>query len=81
VNDFTVSLEPGAGPRGDLAAMLSLSDVLYEPQSVKVAPRAPLRATVAEPAHWLDRELEREVATPDEAGGILGLKGREKVNY
>jgi len=61
LDDFAVSLEPGAGPRGDLAAMLSLSDVLYEPHSVKVVPRAPLRAIVAEPAHWLDQELEQEV--------------------
>ena len=27
------------------------------------------------------RELGREVATPDEARIILGLKGRDKVNY
>ena len=27
------------------------------------------------------RELEREVATPDEAREMLGLKGRENVNY
>jgi hypothetical protein len=27
------------------------------------------------------RELGREIATPDEARKILGLKGRDKVNY
>ena len=27
------------------------------------------------------RELGREIATPDEARGILGLKGKDKVNY
>jgi uncharacterized protein (DUF849 family) len=27
------------------------------------------------------RELGREIATPDEARAILGLKGRDKVNY
>ncbi len=27
------------------------------------------------------RELGREVATPDEARKVLGLKGRDKVNY
>jgi len=26
-------------------------------------------------------ELGRDVATPDEARSILGLKGRDKVNY
>lgn len=59
--DFTVSLEPSAGPRGDLAAMLSLADVLYDSQAVKVAPRSPSRVIVSEPAHWIDAEFEREV--------------------
>jgi uncharacterized protein (DUF849 family) len=27
------------------------------------------------------RELGREIATPDEARKILGLKGKDKVNY
>jgi 3-keto-5-aminohexanoate cleavage enzyme len=27
------------------------------------------------------RELEREIATPDEARAILGLKGKDKVSY
>jgi len=60
-DDFTVSLEPVAGPRGDLAAMLSLSDVLYDPHVVKVVPNKPLLASVAESARWLDSRLEREV--------------------
>ena len=27
------------------------------------------------------KELDREIATPDEARAILGLKGQDKVNY
>jgi alginate O-acetyltransferase complex protein AlgJ len=80
-NDFMVSLEPGAGPRGDLAAMLSLSDVLYEPQSVNVLPRGPLRAIVAEPAHWLDRELEREVTVCPGAELPEALMFRDSFGY
>ncbi len=60
-DDFSVSLEPAAGPRGDLAAMLSLSDVLTDSHVVKVVPNKPLLASVAESARWLDSRLEREV--------------------
>ncbi len=80
-DDFMVSLEPGAGPRGDLAAMLSLSDVLYDPQSVNVASRAPLRAIVAEPAHWLDRDLEREVTICPGAELPEALMFRDSFGY
>jgi 3-keto-5-aminohexanoate cleavage enzyme len=38
-------------------------------------------AELVEKAARIARELEREIATPDEARAILGLKGRDKVNY
>jgi 3-keto-5-aminohexanoate cleavage enzyme len=36
---------------------------------------------LVEKAVRLACELEREIATPDEAREMLGLKGREKVRY
>ncbi len=38
-------------------------------------------AELVEKAVRLARELGREVATPDEARAILGLKGKDKVNF
>ena len=38
-------------------------------------------ADLVEKVVKISKELGREVATPDEARKILGLKGRDKVNY
>jgi uncharacterized protein (DUF849 family) len=38
-------------------------------------------AELVEKVVRIARELGREIATPDEARNILGLKGRDKVNY
>jgi 3-keto-5-aminohexanoate cleavage enzyme len=38
-------------------------------------------AELVEKAIRLAREFDREPATPDEARLILGLKGKEKVNF
>ena len=38
-------------------------------------------AEMVERAVRLARELDREIATPDEARAMLGLKGRDKVNF
>ena len=38
-------------------------------------------AELVEKVVRMARELGREIATPDEARRILGLKGRDKVNY
>ena len=38
-------------------------------------------AELVEKAVRIARELDREIATPDEARAILGLKGKDKVNY
>jgi uncharacterized protein (DUF849 family) len=38
-------------------------------------------AELVEKVVRIARELEREIATPDEARAILGLKGKDKVNY
>lgn len=38
-------------------------------------------AELVEKVARIARELGREIATPDEARSILGLKGRDKVNY
>jgi len=61
LEDFTVSLEQGVNHGGDMAAMLSLADVLHEPQAVKIEPHSPSRAIVLEPTRWIDKELQREV--------------------
>lgn len=85
LEDFTVSLEPGANSGGDLATMLSLSDVLYDPQIVKVVPRSPSRVIVAEPARWieeyLDREVEREVTICPGAELPEALMFRDSFGY
>ena len=60
MNDFTVSLEPAA-PGGDIASMLSLSDVFLESKPVHVTPRSPFKGIVAEPLHWIDEKLQKEV--------------------
>jgi 3-keto-5-aminohexanoate cleavage enzyme len=38
-------------------------------------------AELVEKAVRIARELDREIATPDEAREILGLKGKDKVGY
>jgi uncharacterized protein (DUF849 family) len=38
-------------------------------------------AELVEKVVRIARELDREIATPDEARQILGLKGKDKVNY
>ena len=38
-------------------------------------------AQLVEKVVRIAREFEREIATPDEARSILGLKGNENVNY
>ncbi|HUW44678.1 MAG TPA: 3-keto-5-aminohexanoate cleavage protein, partial [Dehalococcoidia bacterium] len=38
-------------------------------------------AELVEKVVRIARELEREIATPDEAREILGLKGKGKVNF
>lgn len=81
LEDFAVSLEPGAGPRGDLAAMLLLSDVLYDPQFVRVVPRLPLRMIVSEPARWIDEKLEREVTICPDAELPEALMFRDSFGY
>lgn len=81
LDDFAVSLEPGAGPRGDLAAMLSLSDVLSDPQPVNVTPRSLSRVIVAEPARWIDTDLEREVTICPGAELPEALMFRDSFGY
>jgi alginate O-acetyltransferase complex protein AlgJ len=81
LEDFTISLEAGAGPRGDLAAMLSLSDVLYDPQSVKVTPRFSSRVIVTEPARWIDENLQREVTICPGAEFPEALMFRDSFGY
>ncbi len=81
LEDFTVSLEPGAGPKGDMAAMLSLSDVLYDPQSVKVTPRFSSRVIIAEPARWIDENLQREVTICPGAEFPEALMFRDSFGY
>ena len=38
-------------------------------------------AELVEKAVRLARELDREIATPDEARAIIGLKGKDKVKF
>ena len=38
-------------------------------------------AELVEKVVRIARELGREIATPDEARSILGLKGKDKVNF
>ena len=38
-------------------------------------------AQLVEKGVWMANEFEREIATPDEARAILGLKGYNAVNY
>lgn len=81
LNDFAISLEPCTGPGGDLAAMLSLSDILYDPQIVNVASRSPSQVIVSEPRRWIDEKLEREVTTCPGAELPEALMFRDSFGY
>jgi alginate O-acetyltransferase complex protein AlgJ len=81
LKDFTVSLEPGAGDRGDLAAMLSLSGILYDSQLANVTPNSPSGVIIAEPAHWIDDDVEREVTIRPGAGLPEALMFRDSFGY
>jgi uncharacterized protein (DUF849 family) len=58
-------------------ARVGLEDNIFIEKGVLAKSNAELVAKVIRIA----KELGREVATPDEARAILGLKGRDKVNY
>jgi hypothetical protein len=78
--DFNVSLGPAA-PGGDMAAMLSLADVLRESRPVLVARRLPSRATTVEPKHMLDEQLEKEVSVNPGAPLPEALLFRDSFGY
>jgi 3-keto-5-aminohexanoate cleavage enzyme len=56
---------------------VGLEDNLYLDKGVIAKSNADLVKKVVRIA----RELGREIATPDEARKILGLKGKDNVNY
>jgi 3-keto-5-aminohexanoate cleavage enzyme len=56
---------------------VGLEDNIYVSKGVL----AKSNAELVEKAVRIARELDREIATPDEAREILGLKGKDKVNY
>jgi 3-keto-5-aminohexanoate cleavage enzyme len=56
---------------------VGFEDNIYVRKGVLAKSNAELVEKVVRIAH----ELEREIATPDEARAILGLKGKDKVNY
>jgi uncharacterized protein (DUF849 family) len=58
-------------------ARVGMEDNIYISKGVLAKSNAELVEKVVRIA----RELGREIATPDEARQILGLKGRDKVNY
>ena len=58
-------------------ARVGMEDNIFIEKGVLCKSNAELVAKVVRIA----KELGREVATPDEARAILGLKGRDKVNY
>jgi uncharacterized protein (DUF849 family) len=58
-------------------ARVGLEDNIFIEKGILAKSNAELVAKVIRIA----RELGREVATPDEARAILGLKGKDKVNY
>ncbi len=58
-------------------ARVGLEDNIFVEKGVLAKSNAELVEKVVRIA----RELGREIATPDEARAILGLKGRDKVNY
>ncbi|MGD0234108.1 MAG: 3-keto-5-aminohexanoate cleavage protein [Syntrophorhabdales bacterium] len=58
-------------------ARVGLEDNIFIEKGVLAKSNAELVEKVVRIA----RELGREIATPDEARAILGLKGRDKVNY
>jgi uncharacterized protein (DUF849 family) len=58
-------------------ARVGMEDNIFIEKGVLCKSNAELVAKVVRIA----KELGREVATPDEARVILGLKGRDKVNY
>lgn len=56
---------------------VGLEDNIYVSKGVLAKSNAELVAKAVRIA----RELDREIATPDEARKILGLKGKDKVSY
>ena len=56
---------------------VGLEDNIYLRRGVLAKSNAELVEKVVRIA----REFERDIATPDEARHILGLKGKEKVNF
>ena len=58
-------------------ARVGLEDNIFIEKGVLAKSNAELVEKVVRIA----KELGREMATPDEARAILGLKGRDKVNY
>jgi uncharacterized protein (DUF849 family) len=56
---------------------VGLEDNIYVSKGVLAKSNAELVEKVVRIA----RELDREIATPDEARHILGLKGKDKVGY
>jgi hypothetical protein len=80
-DEFMVSLAPGSGTRGDLAAMLSLSDVLIESLAVKVRSARSPRALTLEADHWLDEYFERGVTTCSAAELPEALMFRDSFGY
>jgi 3-keto-5-aminohexanoate cleavage enzyme len=56
---------------------VGLEDNIY----VRKGVLAKSNAELVEKVVRIARELDREIATPDEARQILGLKGKDKVNY
>jgi 3-keto-5-aminohexanoate cleavage enzyme len=58
-------------------ARVGLEDNIFIEKGVLAKSNAELVEKVVRIA----RELGRPIATPDEARAILGLKGRDKVNY
>ncbi len=78
--DFIISLGTAA-PGGDMASMLTLSDVLLESRPVLVAPRSPSMAIKAEPMLMLDERLEKEVTVRPGAPLPAALMFRDSFGY
>ncbi len=81
LKDFSVSMAPRTSYKGDMAAMLTLPDVLFDPQVVKVTSRSPARAIVSEPARWINKYLEREVTVCPGAELPEALMFRDSFGY
>ncbi len=58
-------------------ARVGLEDNIFVEKGVLAKSNAELVEKIVR----ISRELGRDIATPDEARAILGLKGRDKVNY